>query len=84
MKRLLSVLVIAALSASACKSQEQKQAEEAAKRARAQFPIARNLEKMGKVAGALDFYREIVRHAPDSEEGRVLCSHLDDHGRLGG
>ena len=51
-----------------------KQAEEAARRARAQFPIARNLEKMGKIDGALDFYRAIVRHAPDSEEGRVAAT----------
>ena len=51
-----------------------KQAEEAARRARAQFPIAQNLEKMGKIDGALDFYRAIVRHAPDSEEGRVAAT----------
>ena len=42
----------------------------AAKRARIQFPIARNLEKMGKTTAALDSYLEIAQQAPDTEEGR--------------
>jgi hypothetical protein len=43
---------------------------QAAKRARIQFPIARNLERMGKTAAALESYREIARHAADTDEGR--------------
>jgi RNA polymerase sigma factor (sigma-70 family) len=46
----------------------------AAKRARAQFPAARNLEKMGKIDQALDLYRKVLRHAPDSEEGRFAAT----------
>src|SRR5262245_55374149 len=50
--------------------QQRRHAEEVARRARARFPIARALEKKGKIRGALFFYNEIAREAPDTEEGR--------------
>ena len=46
-------------------------AVEAATRAHRQFPIARDLEKLGKIPAALEFYREIARNAPDTEVGRL-------------
>jgi hypothetical protein len=55
-------------------AQRRRRAEEAAKRARVQLPIARSLEKMGKLTGALEFYREIARGAPEAEEGRQAAA----------
>ena len=54
-----------------------RRAEEAAKRARVRFPAARDLEKMGKIAGALEFYREIARQAPETDEGRLSAARID-------
>ena len=48
----------------------------AAKRAPGQFMMAVNLEKSGKVAGALEFYRLITREAPDTEEGRSAVARI--------
>ncbi len=57
-------------------SRRRKQAAEAANRARLQFPIATNLEKVGKVNGALEFYRMIAREAPETEEGRAAVARI--------
>ncbi|MHC5544377.1 tetratricopeptide repeat protein, partial [Singulisphaera rosea] len=45
-------------------------------RARTQFPAAQALEKMGKIPGALTYYREIARTAPDSEPGRQATARI--------
>jgi hypothetical protein len=37
---------------------------------------AQALEKMGKVAGALDFYNGLVREAPDSAEARTAAERI--------
>jgi RNA polymerase sigma factor (sigma-70 family) len=49
---------------------------EAAKRARTRFPIARALEKKGKISGALKFYREIVHDAPATGEARLAAARI--------
>jgi hypothetical protein len=51
-------------------AQRQKAAVEAAERAKMRFPLAQNLDRMGKTSAALDYYSEIARDAPDTEEGR--------------
>ncbi len=51
-------------------------AEVAAKRAPGQLRIAINLEKSGKVAGALEFYRMIARDAPNTKEGRASVGRI--------
>jgi len=56
--------------------QEAKRAEGAAKHVRVQLPIAQALEKMDQTAGALDFYREIAREAPDTKEGRLAAKRV--------
>jgi RNA polymerase sigma factor (sigma-70 family) len=48
-----------------------RRAQEAARRARAQIPLARSLEKMGKITGAIAFYQEIAREASGTKEGRL-------------
>ncbi len=48
-----------------------RRAQEAAKRARAQIPLARSLEKMGKITGALEFYQTIARDANGTKEGKL-------------
>jgi RNA polymerase sigma factor (sigma-70 family) len=48
----------------------QRIAAEAARIAPTRFQMATNLEKAGKVTGALEFYRLIVSEIPDSEEGQ--------------
>jgi mono/diheme cytochrome c family protein len=53
-----------------------KRIAEAAKRAQIQLPIATNLERVGKLTGALEFYREIAREAPDTEEGRTAIARI--------
>jgi RNA polymerase sigma factor (sigma-70 family) len=53
-----------------------RRAETLAKRAQVQFPLAVSLEKMGKVPGALGFYREIARLAPETEEGRRAAARI--------
>ena len=55
-----------------------RRAEEAAKRARAQIPLARSLERMGKVTGAIAFYQEIAREASGTKEGRVAELRLSE------
>jgi RNA polymerase sigma factor (sigma-70 family) len=55
-------------------AQERRRAQEAAKRARAQIPLARSLERMGKITGALAFYQEIARDASGTEEGRLAAA----------
>jgi RNA polymerase sigma factor (sigma-70 family) len=54
----------------------QRQAKENAKRARAQLAVAAGLEKIDKIAGALDFYREIVRAVPDTDEARQAAARI--------
>ena len=49
---------------------------EAARRARVQIPMAESLEKMGKTAGALKFYREIARVAAGTKEGRLAAERI--------
>jgi hypothetical protein len=41
-----------------------------------QIPIAESLEKMGKTAGALKFYREIARLAAGTKEGRLAADRI--------
>jgi hypothetical protein len=50
--------------------ERRKQDEAAAKRARAELPIAFKLETLGKIQSALGFYRNIARISPYSQEGR--------------
>ncbi len=57
-------------------AQRRRRAEEAAKRAHAQFPLAENLERMGKTTGALDFYTKIAREAAGTEEGRLAAARI--------
>jgi RNA polymerase sigma factor (sigma-70 family) len=51
-------------------------AEEAAAHARARLPIARALDRMGKTRAALDYYREIVRESPDTDEARKAAARI--------
>ena len=55
-------------------AQERKRAQEAAKRARVQIPLARSLERMGKITGALAFYQDIARDASGTDEGRLAAA----------
>jgi hypothetical protein len=55
-------------------AQERRRAQEAARRARAQIPLARSLERMGKITGALAFYEEIARDACGTEEGKMAAA----------
>ncbi|SIO61389.1 RNA polymerase sigma factor, sigma-70 family [Singulisphaera sp. GP187] len=48
----------------------------AAKRAQQKLPIALNLERSGKIPGALKYYREIALEAPDTEEGRSAVARI--------
>jgi hypothetical protein len=50
-------------------AQQKRGAQKAAKRARLQIPLARSLEKMGKITGAIAFYQEIAREASGTKEG---------------
>ena len=59
-------------------AQRRRRAEVAAKRAKVQIPIAESLEKMGKVSGALAFYREIAREASGTEEGRLAATRITE------
>jgi RNA polymerase sigma factor (sigma-70 family) len=55
-------------------AQERRRAQEAARRARAQIPLARSLERMGKITGALAFYKEIAKDASGTEEGKLAAA----------
>jgi len=64
--------------------QDAKRAEEAARRdkkaarrARGQLSLAQSLEKMDKITGALDFYREIAREAANTKEGRLAAARIE-------
>jgi hypothetical protein len=57
-------------------NQRWRLALEAAKRARVQIPIAESLEKMGKTAGALNFYRDIARQAAGTREGQLAAERI--------
>jgi hypothetical protein len=52
-------------------------AEAAAQRARTKLPLAQSLERMGKTAGAISFYREIARDAAGTEEGRLAVERIN-------
>ena len=56
--------------------QLRRRAEEAARRARVRLPIAQALEKTGKIKEALDFYNEIAREAPGTDEGRRAAARI--------
>ena len=56
--------------------EQRRHAEEVARRAKVRFPLARALEKKGKIRGALFFYNEIAREAPDTEEGRRAAARI--------
>jgi RNA polymerase sigma factor (sigma-70 family) len=56
--------------------EQRRHAEEVARRAKVRFPLARALEKKGKFRGALFFYHEIAREAPDTEEGRRAAARI--------
>jgi len=57
-------------------TQRRSQALDAATRARVRLPLAQALEKAGKTAGALDYYRQIASDAPDSEAGRRAAARI--------
>jgi RNA polymerase sigma factor (sigma-70 family) len=57
-------------------AQRRRRALDAAKRARVQIPIAQSLEKMGKITGALAFYRDIARLADGTDEGRLAATRI--------
>jgi hypothetical protein len=38
--------------------------------------MASNLEKAGRIAGSLEFYRQLTRDVPDSEEGRSAAERI--------
>jgi RNA polymerase sigma factor (sigma-70 family) len=57
-------------------ARQRKRAQEAAKRARVQIPLARSLERMGKITGAIAFYEEIVRDASGTDEGRLAAARI--------
>ena len=59
-------------------AQRRRRAEVAAKRAKVQIPIAESLEKMGKITGALSFYRVIAREASGTEEGRLAAIRISE------
>ncbi len=48
----------------------------AAKRAPGQFLMGAELEKAGKIGGALEFYRQITREAADTEAGRSSAARI--------
>jgi CxxC motif-containing protein (DUF1111 family) len=58
-------------------ARRRERAEAAAKRARAKLPLAQSLEKMGKTAGAINFYREIARDAAGTDEGRLATERIN-------
>ncbi|WP_406695878.1 sigma-70 family RNA polymerase sigma factor [Singulisphaera sp. Ch08] len=57
-------------------ARQRQLAAKSAQRARQKYPIARNLEKSGKLPGALKFYREILGEAPDTVEGRSAAARI--------
>ncbi|MGO9469169.1 MAG: di-heme oxidoredictase family protein, partial [Isosphaeraceae bacterium] len=57
-------------------AQRREHVLDAAARARVRLPLAQALEKMGKTAGALDYYRQIASDAPDSEAGRLATARI--------
>lgn len=59
-------------------AQRRQKALEAERRADRQFPIARDLEKIGKHSAALGFYHEIVRNAPDTAVGRMAVARIQE------
>ena len=61
-----------------------RHAQVAAKRARAQIPLARSLEKMGKISGALEFYQAIAREATGTKEGRMAESRISELNKRSG
>ncbi len=61
-----------------------RHAQVAAKRARAQIPLARSLEKMGKISGALEFYQAIAREATGTKEGRLAESRISELNKRNG
>ena len=56
--------------------ERRKRDEAAVKRARVELPIAFKLDALGKTRGALSFYRQIVRTAPYSDEGRLAADRI--------
>jgi RNA polymerase sigma factor (sigma-70 family) len=54
----------------------QKVAADAARFAPSRLRLAADLEKAGKIEGALEFYRLIVREVPNSEEGRSAAERI--------
>jgi hypothetical protein len=50
--------------------------EDAIRRAASRLHTAQLLEKMGKTQGALEFYRAVVREAPDSPPGRTAAERI--------
>jgi hypothetical protein len=56
--------------------ERRKRDEAAVRRARVELPIALKLDTLGKAQGALSFYRQIVRMAPYSQEGRLAADRI--------
>jgi RNA polymerase sigma factor (sigma-70 family) len=53
-----------------------RQAAALARRAQAQWPLAVVLDRSGKLAGALDYYRSIARDAPGTPEGQRAAARI--------
>ena len=58
-----------------------KRAEAAARQNRAKLALAQALEKMDKLAGALDFYKEIAKKDPNTNEGRLAAKRIEALGK---
>jgi hypothetical protein len=77
--------------AEAREQQKQREAKrrqreaEAVSRAQRQLQMAENLERSGKVNGALEFYRQVTRSIPETQEGRLAearITALQDRGHV--
>jgi RNA polymerase sigma factor (sigma-70 family) len=56
--------------------ERRRQAAALSRRARAQWPLAVNLDRSGKRAAALDYYRTIARDAPGTPEAKQAAARL--------
>jgi CxxC motif-containing protein (DUF1111 family) len=63
-------------SAADVEEHAERRLAEAARHAGSKLHLAQSLEKMGQFQGALEFYREVVREAPDSPSGRLAAERI--------
>ena len=57
-------------------ARRRQEAEVAAQRARRNYQLGANLDRIGKPNGALRFYAEVVREAPDTPEGHKAAARI--------